>query len=46
MLWSPYEDPLLGVGVLVEVVMVSLQSGFHMWAEFGLVSGILMYTDS
>lgn len=44
MLWSPYEDPLLGVGVLVEVVMVSLQSGFHMWAEFGLVSGILMYT--
>lgn len=46
MLWNPYEDPLLGVGVLVEVVMVSWQSGFQMWAEFGLVSGILIYTES
>lgn len=37
MLWSPYEDPLLGLGVLVEGVLVGLQSGFQMCAvRFGL----------
>lgn len=36
---APYEDTLLGVGVLVYSVMVNLGFGFQVWAELALNLG-------